>query len=279
MSDSAVFSRSIDPPWWALAAALFCLTASDAHSEQSEGTVRVASVQAGDDASRVDASCAKADANCAIEALVRQAHEQGAALVVTPEYALRQSHAEPAPKLGDVPADTGRSPLLSRFSAVARELGIYLALHLETKRGKRLYNSQVALGPEGEVVGVHHKFELFGSERDTHTAGDGVMAFDTPFGRVGLLVCADVYGDPRMHDELTREAGARIIALSAKWTVARATRWQAAFARDWGVFVVAANAASGAGRGGGVFDPQGQALAIDERGEGAVTVATIPIQH
>jgi predicted amidohydrolase len=181
--------------------------------------------------------------------------------------------------VGDVFVSNARAPLLTRFSGLARELGIYVALHLETKRDGHLFNTLVALGPGGKVVGVHHKFELFGSERDTHTPGERVMAFDTPFGRVGLLVCADVYGDPRLHDELTGDVGARIVALSARWTVSGATRWQAAFARDWGVYVVAANASRGPGKGGGVFDPKGRALAIDEGGQATVTVASIPVQR
>ena len=225
---------------------LVLLTASDARSRQNTDQVKVAAVQlASRDASKVDPRCAKKDNNCAIEALIRRAHRQGAALVVTPEYSLDQRFAEPTPKIGLAPTDTKKSPLLTRFSALARELGVYLAIHLETTRSRRRHNTQVAFEPNGQVVGVHHKFELYGSEKDRHTPGTDVMAFETPFGRVGMLVCADVYGDPRLHDELANEHGARIIALSTKWTVPRATNWQAAFARDWGVYVVAANASAG----------------------------------
>lgn len=259
--------------------ALVLLTGSDARSRQNTERVKVAAVQlAGRDASKVDARCAKNDANCAIEALIRRAHRQGAALVVTPEYSLDQRITEPTPKIGMVPKGRKKSPLITRFSALARELGVYLAIHLETTRNRHRHNTQVAFGPGGRVVGVHHKFELYGSEKDRHTPGTDVMAFDTPFGRVGMLVCADVYGDPRLHDELTGELGARIIALSTKWTVARATNWQAAFARDWGVYVVAANASAGEGRGGGVFDPRGRPLVVDERNQASVTIASIPVQ-
>jgi hypothetical protein len=60
------------------------------------------------------------------------------------------------------------------------------------------------------------------------------------------------------------------------WTVAGATRWQAAFAHDWQVHVVAANRSAGAARGGGVFDPEGRALTSSESGLSELLVAEIP---
>jgi predicted amidohydrolase len=129
------------------------------------------------------------------------------------------------------------------------------------------------------VVGVHDKFELYGSERSSHARGVDVSTFDTPFGRVGMLICADLYGDPHLHDALAGDLDAHIIALSSMWTVPRATRWQAAFARDWSVYVAAANSTGDAGRGGGVFDSRGRGMALDETGKPTVTVAQIPVQR
>jgi predicted amidohydrolase len=169
-------------------------------------------------------------------------------------------------------------PLLTRLARLSEELGIYLVVDLETERGKEGFNALVALSPDGRVVGVHHKFELFEGERGALTPGDDVDAFDTPFGRVGLLVCADVYGAVRLHERLARDLDVDIVAYSAAWTVEGATHWPSAFAHDWGVFVVAANGSTGEGRGSGVFDRKGAALALSNRFGSPVIVARLPVE-
>lgn len=216
-----------------------------------------------EDASVVDAECKKSEHRCAIEALVRSAAKAGAKLVVTPEYAFTQTGAE------------GAEVLIARFGRLADELNIYLVINLQTSRGDKRRNTQVAFDPDGKTVGRHDKFELFDEENATLTRGNDTTVFDTPFGRVGLLICADIYGDPNEHAKLTEELGATIVAISSWWTVPDATRWPAAFARDWNVHVVFANASNGDGRGSGVFAPDGRALATSKDAKATVVRASI----
>ncbi len=239
--------------------------------------VTVAAIQWGkSDAGAVSADCGREDGNCAVEVLIRRAAERGATLVVAPEYGLDQVRPEPAPAVGERP-DPDASPVGYRFASVADELDVYLVLALATTERWRQHNSQLAFDPEGRVVGKHHKIELYGGERHELSPGAGVMAFDTPFGRVGLLICADIYGEPSWHEALVETKGAQILALSSMWTVRRATRWQAAFARDWGLTVVAANSIGGDGRGGGIFGPEGEVLSIHEAPEPGVSLARIAV--
>jgi predicted amidohydrolase len=220
-------------------------------------------------------------------ALVRQAARRGARLIVTPEYglALRQPAADPA--VGDRPAAdvtlAPDSPLVV-FGALATELQVYLVLALRTaapdpEGGQDVFNTQIAYGPDGRVLAKHHKIVLFARERLRLTAGEEPAVFDTPFGRVGLLICADLYGDPQMHDQLVNGQSATIVAISAQWTVERAAHWQAAFARDWGVHVVAANSAWDDGRGGGIFDPRGRSLAVHHSARPGIAFASIAMAH
>jgi predicted amidohydrolase len=205
---------------------------------------------------------------CAVEVLVRRAADRGARLVVTPEYALPQEAPEAVPQVGAVPT----TPLLARFAATADEIDAYVVVQLLTRAGDARHNSQVALDPDGRVAAVHHKVELYGSENERLTPGDGPTTFDTPFGRVGLLVCADLYADPALHVAL-RDAGVDVVAVSERWTVAGAPRWPEAFARDWGMAVVSANSASGSAAGGGVYGPSG---ALGQRHDTGLVVATLP---
>lgn len=254
------------------------VTSGDREDGTDDGAL-VAAIQWGKgDARVVDATCGREDDNCAVEALIRRAVARGADLVVTPEYGLDQDRVEPAPALGERP-DPDASPVGFRFASVADELDVYLVVALATTERWRRHNSQLAFDPDGRLVGKHHKIELYGGERHELSPGAAVMSFDTPFGRVGLLICADIYGEPRWHESLVEGRGAQILALSSMWTVRRATQWQAAFARDWGLNVVAANTIFGDGRGGGIFGPRGEPLAVHDVPEPGITLARVPVRQ
>jgi predicted amidohydrolase len=213
------------------------------------------------------------EALCEVETLVRRAHAKGAELIVVSEYAFDEHAPEADPDIGAVPNDE-RAPILTRFSRVAWELEAYVFIPLETRRDRDVFGTIVAFDPRGRIVGKHHKFELYDVETEDLSPGSGVSAFDTPYGRIGMLLCSDIYGDPRLHQQLTQELGARVVVLSSLWSAVGADRWQSAFARDWGVHLIAANGAGGKGIGAGIYDPQGNAIAFDDSGYDGFLLAT-----
>jgi nitrilase len=56
-----------------------------------------------------------------------------------------------------------------------------------------LYNSQLFLGPDGALLGVHRKLMPTLTERLVHSLGDGssVRTYSTPFGAIGGLICGE----------------------------------------------------------------------------------------
>lgn len=197
---------------------------------------------------------------CAFEALIRSASDSGATVIVTPEYAMPQRDAEPRVSVGRRPS-AGSAPIQSQFATLADELDIHLAINLETEDAAgKAFNSLLVFDPRGVLAARHDKIELFEGERQTLQPGDDVTTVQTPYGRFGLLICADLYTEPATHRALVEGEGASLILFSAAWTVPVATRWQAAFAHDWEVYFVAANASLGSGKGSGIFDPRGKAI-------------------
>lgn len=244
--------------------------------------VKVAAVQyATGTAAQVDSACssnAMPDA-CAVGKLVAKARSQGAVLVVTPEYGLGQKYLEPVPTVGSNPGSDAAwtsGPLIKAFSQQAASLKVFVVIDLQTVKGNSKFNTAVAFDTTGKVVAVHHKFELFSSEAKSLTPGNTVSTFDTPAGKVGLLICADLYGDLRLHHKLVNTMGAKVVAVTSLWTAAGGWRWQQNYARNWGVHVVGSNTASGTGRGGGVFSPTGKVLAKHDTASPAITLAEIP---
>lgn len=94
----------------------------------------------------------------------------------------------------DIPgADT------ERLGEIAREYGLYLMIGVVERdqefSGSTLYNSIVYVGPEGELLGKHRKLMPTGAERLLWGQGDGstLTVVDTPFGRIGGLICWENY--------------------------------------------------------------------------------------
>ncbi|OBZ18539.1 nitrilase [Bacillus sp. FJAT-27264] len=82
---------------------------------------------------------------------------------------------------------------------LARELGVYLVIGAVERDQEfsrsTLYNSMIYIGPDGELLGKHRKLVPTGSERLLWGVGDGstLPVIDTPFGRIGGLICWENY--------------------------------------------------------------------------------------
>ena len=96
--------------------------------------------------------------------------------------------------------------LLRNLSCLAHDQGIYLAAqmasrtpgcgHCGEEHGEECYfNTLVVFDSNGILVGVYHKYNLWTSELNTFDIdpnGPQLVTVDTPFGRLGLSVCADL---------------------------------------------------------------------------------------
>lgn len=72
-----------------------------------------------------------------------------------------------------------------------RQRKTYVVSGFNEKDGFKLYNSTVLIGPEG-YIGKYRKIHLFYNEKDIFCSGDvGLPVFETPIGKIGMLVCFD----------------------------------------------------------------------------------------
>lgn len=130
-------------------------------------------------------------------ARTRDAAARGAQIVCLQElfrsqYFCRQETAA----LFDL-AETIPGPSTAALGRIARELGISIVASLFEKRARGLYHNTAAiLNPDGEIAGIYRKMHIPDDplyfEKFYFTPGDtGFRTFDTPFGRIGVLVCWD----------------------------------------------------------------------------------------
>ena len=78
---------------------------------------------------------------------------------------------------------------------VARENGVHLAVPVNERAGGTVYNTILYFAPDGALLGKHRKLVATGGERLAWGMGDGstLPVFDTPFGRLGGLICWENY--------------------------------------------------------------------------------------
>src|SRR5262245_50598039 len=129
-----------------------------------------------------------------IEPLIREAARRGARVVCTTEcfldgYAIADKSIplDDYRRLGE-PIPGGA--YYRRLAALAGELKIHLVAGLLAADGDARYNAGVLNGPYGAIVSKYHKQKL-GHESVRNTPGDNSPVFATPFGKVGLMICAD----------------------------------------------------------------------------------------
>ena len=150
------------------------------------------------------------------EGLLRQAARDGAQICVLPELALDEFFPVYKDTRYYAYAEELDGPAVSRFRALSRELGIYLALPLfEKSLIGTYYNSLVLLTPEGEIGAVYRKVHVpctRSYERYYFTPGPEFVVAATLYGKVGMAICY-VRRYPETCRELMKK-GARLILIS-----------------------------------------------------------------
>lgn len=158
------------------------------------GAVRIAAVQM--------ASGPRVDANLKEAAwLIEAAAAQGARLVALPEY-FGIMGMKDTDKVA-VREDFGSGPIQEFLARTAREHGIWIvggSVPLVAKSKDKVLNTSLVYDDQGKCVARYDKIHLFGfemgkekySEERTIEHGKKVVAFDSPFGRIGLSICYDL---------------------------------------------------------------------------------------
>jgi predicted amidohydrolase len=154
--------------------------------------------------------------------IVADARGRGASLVVLPESALGgylyEPHVAGAPSAVSTPPALRRDgEEIARIAKLAGDIVVCLG-YTEDAPGGKPYSSAVCVNGDG-ILGHHRKVHLPAGERAIFSAGSGFAAFDTPIGRIGMLVCYD-----KIFPEASRQLaldGAGLIASLSAWPVCR----------------------------------------------------------
>ena len=135
------------------------------------------------------------------ERLIAIAVEQGAKIVVLPEYFCIMG-VKDIDKVA-VREKAGDGPIQRFLSKMAREYEIWLiggTIPIASNYPNKVRNSCLVYNDKGEQVARYDKIHLFGldlgtehyHEENTIESGNEVVVVDTPYGKIGLSVCYDL---------------------------------------------------------------------------------------
>ena len=129
-----------------------------------------------------------------VEPMIREAAMNGAKIVCTTEcfldgYAIADKSIplEQYRALGE-PIPEGK--YFQRLTSLAKELKIHLIAGLTEADGGARYNASVVIGPSGQLIGKYRKQKLQ-HEAVRNTPGQDSPVFQTPYGSMGVMICAD----------------------------------------------------------------------------------------
>lgn len=152
-----------------------------------------------------------------IARLLADAREAGVGLLALPEACLGGYLTSLGGDSADgPPALALDGPEIARLARLAGEI-VVTAGYCELAGGER-YNSVVCVTGDG-VLGNHRKVHQPLSEGSSYRRGDEFAAFDTPVGRLGMMICYD-----KAFPESARAlalAGAEIVTCVSAWPASR----------------------------------------------------------
>ena len=174
--------------------ALFLVAHASPGFAQGSTTVRVASISF--EPAKLDlVGNAKT-----LEQWFRRAAQGNAKIAVAPEGAL-DGYIVNEIIAGKIPSDQMRevairmeSQTMRRFRELARELDMCLVFGFAELVGHEVFNSAVFIDNSGRICGKYHKMQFhegYDPQWWFNRLGKRSRAFDTPWGRCGILICND----------------------------------------------------------------------------------------
>ncbi|WP_432493540.1 carbon-nitrogen hydrolase family protein [Kineococcus auxinigenes] len=146
---------------------------------------------------------------------VRRAALSGCDVVVLPECLdLGWTHESARTRATTVPG-----PVTGVLAGLAAGNGVVLAAGLVERSGERIHNSAVLVSDRGELLLHHRKVNELDFARRLYSTGSTLGVAETPFGVVGLDICADNSPSSLALGHSLGLMGAQLVLSPSAWAV------------------------------------------------------------
>ncbi len=147
--------------------------------------------------------------------LIEKAALQNAQLVLLPETLdLAWTHPSAFEEAEPIPGKRS-----DYFCELAKQYNIWLCLGLTEKENDLRYNTAILIDNNGTIVTKYRKINLLEVEFPFYTHGNQLTTILTPFGNIGINICADNYIDSLHIAQTLAHMNAQIILSPSSWTV------------------------------------------------------------
>ncbi|MCW8129333.1 MAG: carbon-nitrogen hydrolase family protein [Planctomycetota bacterium] len=131
--------------------------------------------------------------------MIADAGRAGCQIVVVPEFGdhhrTRESlkaHGKGIAAVRKTCSVSWKHPFLKQCAALAKKYKMVVIPDVFLFEDGRYYNSCEVIGPDGKKIGHYRKTHLAPGECDYFEPGDRIEPIETPFGKLGLLICYDI---------------------------------------------------------------------------------------
>jgi predicted amidohydrolase len=140
----------------------------------------------------------------------------GAEVVLLPECLdLGWTH----PSAHDLAALIPDGQSCQRLMTAARRHRVFVCAGLVERAGEHLFNAAVFVDPDGRLRLHHRKIHELDFARELYATGDRLGVAEAPWGRVGVMICADGFAPGQIISRTLAAMGARVILSPCAWAV------------------------------------------------------------
>lgn len=147
---------------------------------------------------------------------IRKAAAARAEVILLPE-ALPYGWTDPSAREFATEIPNGRD--FQKLRAAAERNHIYVCSGLVERVKDRLFNAAVVIDPKGELLLHHRKINELSFAHELYSVGDRLGVCETPFGKLGMMICADGFIAGQVISRTLGEMGAQMILSPCAWAV------------------------------------------------------------
>lgn len=149
------------------------------------------------------------------ENLIAQAVSLGAEICVLPECMDLGWATPEAPSL----AQPIPGAVSDRLCRIAQAHKVWLVCGLTEREDNRIFNTAILICPNGTIRAKHRKINILTDVEYMYSVGDRLSVAETPFGRIGIAICADNLSPSLCLGHSLARMGAQMILSPSAWAV------------------------------------------------------------
>jgi predicted amidohydrolase len=147
--------------------------------------------------------------------MIERAAAEDCRVVVLPECLdIGWTHPDTARLAEPIPG-----PRSEALCEAARRAGVWAVAGLTERDGEDVYNAAVLISSDGRIVLKHRKVNILDIAHPFYATGDRLGVARTPFGTVGVDICADNAPNSLVLAHSLCRMGARIVLSPCAWAV------------------------------------------------------------